>query len=158
VSNDTCVIDGCIKPRYQRRRMCSTHTMRQHRYGDPTIDKTKVRGVCEIDDCEKPHAGLGWCKEHYDRSLRSGDPATVYMVRDDVGYGAAHWRVYAARGSASGRTCSGCGGSAAHWAYDHADQDERASDRGSFSLDIGHYRPMCVPCHKRFDLASALVG
>ena len=30
----TCIVLGCDRPRYQRARMCSTHKMRLHRYGD----------------------------------------------------------------------------------------------------------------------------
>lgn len=30
---DTCMVEGCSRPRYYERRMCSTHAMRMHRYG-----------------------------------------------------------------------------------------------------------------------------
>lgn len=38
----TCTIDGCGKPRYQKRRMCTTHVMRKHRYGDPSVDRSRT--------------------------------------------------------------------------------------------------------------------
>jgi HNH endonuclease len=45
----TCTIDGCEKPRYQGYRMCSTHAMRKHRYGDPHISRDR-RGRIRQDD------------------------------------------------------------------------------------------------------------
>lgn len=41
MSNSICIIDGCGKPRYQQRKLCSTHAMRKHRYGDPSIGKSR---------------------------------------------------------------------------------------------------------------------
>ena len=49
MADDTCCIDGCDKPRYQQRRMCSTHVMRKHRYGDPLIDKTRAGRTWQAD-------------------------------------------------------------------------------------------------------------
>lgn len=37
-----CSIDGCEKNRNQARAVCNTHAMRSHRYGDPSIDKTRT--------------------------------------------------------------------------------------------------------------------
>lgn len=70
---------------------------------------------------------------------------------DAVGYEGAHFRLYNARGKASGHTCS-CGLPAQWWVYDHADPDERAQDTGRlaglpYSLDPEHYVAMCVRCH-----------
>jgi hypothetical protein len=46
---------------------------------------------------------------------------------------------------------------AREWAYDRLDPDEKIEADGSdagmlFSVDPGHYLPMCKPCHARFDL------
>lgn len=30
--------------------------------------------ACSIAGCEKPHRGLGYCRTHYDRLKRTGDP------------------------------------------------------------------------------------
>lgn len=30
--------------------------------------------ACSVDDCDKPHHSRGWCKRHYVRWLRHGDP------------------------------------------------------------------------------------
>lgn len=37
----TCSVEGCAKPRYQQRLLCSTHAMRKHRYGDVHADRTR---------------------------------------------------------------------------------------------------------------------
>lgn len=48
-----------------------------------------------------------------------------------------------------------CGRPAAEWAYDHGDVDELvATVNGAprrYSLEPARYRPMCRPCHRRFD-------
>ena len=72
---------------------------------------------------------------------------------DDIGYSAAHMRVTAINGPASGRICVTCGLAAKHWSYDHSDPKEKQSDYGAYSADIRHYDPRCVPCHKAFDLS-----
>lgn len=75
----------------------------------------------------------------------------------DIGYTAAHDRVRRLHGSASEHPCSQCGDAAYHWAYDHSDPHELVQViNGSacpYSPDPDRYRPMCVPCHKEYDLA-----
>ena len=72
---------------------------------------------------------------------------------DAIGSVQAHGRVVQLRGYAKSYRCENCGTCAAHWAYDHLDPDEHLDLRnGPFSLDPQHYRPLCVKCHKRFDL------
>lgn len=72
---------------------------------------------------------------------------------DEVGYAGAHFRVKALWGFASTHTCRHCLGPAAHWAYDHLDPNERVDpDEGPYSPNPDHYLPLCVRCHKAFDL------
>lgn len=77
---------------------------------------------------------------------------------DEISYGSAHERVRALRGPAWGHTCAHCGGSAAHWAYDHQDPDARrdavGKNKGPYSLSPAHYLSLCVPCHVRLDLGD----
>jgi hypothetical protein len=40
--NDTCAVDDCDKPKYQGRKLCCTHTMRKHRYGDVNADRSRA--------------------------------------------------------------------------------------------------------------------
>ena len=76
-----------------------------------------------------------------------------------VGYDAAHARVYAQRGRASGRTCP-CGKPATEWAYDHQDpgaysgpvKDRKGNEKVMhWSGNPHHYIPMCHPCHVSLD-------
>jgi hypothetical protein len=117
---------------------------------------------CTIDGCVKLIKGRGWCSKHYDRWRKHGDPLAFIgslpgsdspkWQGDDIGYEAAHVRVRTARGSASGYVCEDCGGSARHWAYDHADPEEKQSEAGAYSPRPEHYRSLCGPCHRVFDL------
>jgi hypothetical protein len=111
-----------------------------------------------------PHNSRGYCTKHRTRLVRHGDPLIVLTPAvklgeanptwkgDDVGYGAAHDRVRRALGPARNYTCQ-CGDNAAHWAYDHADHNEKDDPMGPYSTDLAHYQPMCVSCHKTLDLA-----
>jgi hypothetical protein len=71
----------------------------------------------------------------------------------EVSYSGAHMRLRDLRGPASEQPCANCGKQARHWAYDHADPDERQSPEGPYSTDPTHYLALCVPCHKKADLA-----
>jgi hypothetical protein len=69
-----------------------------------------------------------------------------------VNYYRAHRRVDEARAPAKHHTCTDCGGPAAEWSYDHADQAELIDERGrAYSLDLDRYAPRCRPCHRTFD-------
>jgi len=71
---------------------------------------------------------------------------------DEVSYVGAHARVWRVRGSPRSHMCEMCENPAAEWAYDHRDPRERRSPRGyPYSPDPGHYRPLCIPCHRRED-------
>jgi hypothetical protein len=156
-----CTIDGCARRLYAKD-LCGRHFYRIARYGTPD-DSALVRGgpragkTCAIEGCEKSlyNSKRGWCKMHYDRWLRHGDVNFVKVRMgsgDQITVSGAHMRVRARRGPASTHLCQFCGGTAAHWAYDHQDPDERSSDHGPYSPDPDRYLPLCVPCHKRFDL------
>lgn len=41
--------------------------------------------TCSIQGCNAPHNSRGWCRKHYERWCRHGDPLyTCYVVGDDV--------------------------------------------------------------------------
>lgn len=134
------------------------HYSRFQRTG--SYDSARPRGrTCDVEGCTAPHAARGYCAKHYTRWQTHGDPTTVSMVMhygDEVGYVAAHARLRRLRGPASDHPCARCHGPAAHWAYDHTDPNEKVgTDHGQrvpFSVDPARYLPMCVPCHKAFDL------
>lgn len=66
-----------------------------------------------------------------------------------------HTRLAAMFGKATGYRCVDCGGGAEQWSYDHLDPDELASESGPYSTSPDHYKPRCIPCHKRFDHTCA---
>ena len=156
----TCIVVGCENPRHVAAGHCSKHHYRVKKYGtpEPALERQQRRGmICVLPDCmEARYSGkYGWCKRHYDRWRRHGDPHTVLLPMgrgDNVTVSAVHKRLDAKRGRASQHPCVDCGQPARHWSYGHTDPNEKQSDHGPYSPDIAHYQPRCVPCHKRFDL------
>lgn len=69
-------------------------------------------------------------------------------------YSTIHTRLAVTRGSARSHSCVDCGRGAEQWSYDHCDEGELLSDLNHpCSLDLSHYDPRCVPCHRTFDVA-----
>lgn len=72
------------------------------------------------------------------------------------GYEAAHAAVRRLRGPASEYRCECDRRPALDWAYDHADPSAQRDTAGRvYSLDPARYRPLCRPCHLRFDQSPA---
>lgn len=176
MSNRTCKIDGCDRPA-RARGWCTGHYERFRKSGDagPAELQRKVpqSGVCEVYGCDNRPTARNLCKLHWQRWYRNGDPEIVLptvrvgadhaLWTDVPKYSAVHRRLRSYRGPAKGFACVDCGRQAEQWAYDHADPEEMADQVGGsvvpYSLDMDHYQPMCIPCHKRFDLAHlARVG
>lgn len=168
ISPQPCDVQGCTRPRYQRRTLCSTHAMRKHRYGDPlwarpirSVDLTGQRFgrlvACERADSTHWHCvcDCGAATVIRTWSLTSGGTTSCgkHRRRDDVGYSGVHRRLSVDFGPASARTCVDCGRGAAQWSYSREDADELSSPEGPYSLKPEHYAPRCVPCHKTMDLA-----
>lgn len=98
----------------------------------------------------------GLCRMHYMRERRGQRLDTAPRYGGVVKYQMAHRRVKAAWGSASQYACCGCGNFAREWAYDGTDSSalEEFCD-GSlirYSIHPEFYMPMCVPCHRNFDI------
>jgi len=123
-------------------------------------------GTCSVEKCVKPAKCRGMCSMHDSRVRRRGSPHAFIPQKDrNLPRGESHWswtgesvtnramhqRIKKIKGSASEYACASCGVPADHWSYDHADPDEKKSAAGPYSLDVEHYRPLCVTCHKRFD-------
>ena len=157
-----CSLDGCER-KHQGRGFCDTHLQRFLKYGDAgsaEIEPRNPGAECSIAECASPAAGRGWCEKHYQRWRKTGDPLTpkgehgAQWIGDAANYDTVHQRVRRARGRAKEYACAECGEAANHWAYDHKDPAERwcLKYRRPFSLDLSHYLPMCVTCHRRFDV------
>lgn len=124
MTNATCTLDGCDKPK-RARGWCVAHWNRWRRHGDPGT------------------AAIGPVFGEMNPSWRG----------DDVGYAAVHRRLQVQRGSASALDCVQCGAAAQGWAYQHTAPDERVCDVRNlpFSTDLSHYEAMCLPCHNQLD-------
>lgn len=162
----TCSVTNCDKPS-RTKGLCPTHYSRLLRHGH--TEQTRVRGACSLPDCDQPHSSLGYCQAHAAKQRRYGDPTTVRMGKgelnpnwqgDTIGYVGAHKRVHRERGPAAQHTCVDCGGQAAQWSYNGLDPNEqrgpsREGFESSYSTDLSHYVPRCVPCHIAHDKQTA---
>lgn len=116
----------------------------------------------------EPHLAKGFCKNHYRKFEKWGDPLHVWIPPsgedhpnwkpDDrlIDYGLAHSHVRKRRGRADGHLCVDCGSQAEEWSYIGGDPDEAVEIdlRGRFwrySLKPSYYAPRCKSCHSKFD-------
>jgi hypothetical protein len=172
-----CIVEGCLRPvMYKAAGLCQMHYHR--RYRGQSLGGSELRSkagrwpsqirsdpICSVEGCDKPRHAIGLCSMHEARLRRHGDVSTVRSppprlgadngswIGDEASYHTIHNRVRYQRGPASSQVCALCGNQALHWSYDHTDTDERAGLDGPYSLDLARYRPLCVPCHKVFDLS-----
>jgi hypothetical protein len=169
VTRTVCTFEGCLQP-HRSFGLCEAHYYQQRRGQNLKPVKTLTRRVkpvpnCEVHGCaaEAMSHYATMCTKHHTRVRRHGDPSTLNFnimrgsanptwVGERVGYTGAHDRVRKSRGHASGYQCVECGSAAAQWAYDHSCPDEKTSKMGPYSTDLSRYQPMCVSCHKLFDL------
>lgn len=148
-----------------RKGLCSAHYFRLRRTGETgdAAIKAKRPGLCDIDGCEVKAEALGYCLKHYTRHLRHGDPLKVGAPLltfqrgragwdGDAGYRIIHESLRKLYGVASRYKCTECDRQAKQWAY-QVGCTEKQSSLGPFSTDLEAYKPMCIPCHKRLDLA-----
>lgn len=161
-----CSVEGCGRKHWATG-LCNTHLARANRLGDPgpaEVREYHERGPCTVAGCDQTTEARGLCAMHYMRDRRTGSPLVVRSTSkgDAVSYAGAHSRVRDLRGRPSAYACVDCGEQAMDWAYDHGDPGEKHDERGRpYSTNPDRYRPMCRPCHGRFDtehrrLAAAL--
>lgn len=162
-----CSVEGCKSP-VKSKGMCQKHYFRMWRNGTLKVKRPirEHRGICTVADCKQPDTGPnGLCHKHLARLKRNGSPLVlrggpkIYMGPDhaswlgnNVKYGAVHCRLRRSRGSAKSWSCIDCSNPARHWSYNHNDPNGLVQQGISYSPNIDHYSPRCVPCHKRFDL------
>jgi hypothetical protein len=87
--------------------------------------------------------------------LLSGPDSYVWKG-DNVGYLAAHYRVYSEFGKASTYQCAeGFDHQAHEWAYQGGDANEKTDPRGRvYSPNPHFYIPLCRSHHRRLDFAK----
>lgn len=161
--------------------LCNAHAARRRRYGSPdgrpdddglpigarsgSLEVVGYAGgprtyVLKCDCGAAVTMKHSWLKDRQSCGCRRHDR----RLSEDVGYSAAHARVHAAKGAASGHDCVDCGSSAEEWSYNHADPDERFGrihadgPESAYSLAIECYEPRCRSCHLRFDYSKGLRG
>jgi hypothetical protein len=151
-----CSVDGCEKP-HTAKGLCNTHYMRQYRGGslDAPVRRYGVTS-CSVDGCEKKAHSRGWCPMHWQRWRKKGEVGGAeHLIGDRDTYGAAHHRLYAAKGPAKDHMCVDCEGPAMEWCYDGGCEDERVGKNGRFDVTYcphpEHYTPRCASCHRRHD-------
>lgn len=72
-----CDVTGCER-RHHANGYCTYHEKRRRLFGDPVNAPTrrKPAPTCSIEGCERPDgSSKGWCRMHYWRWRRHGDPA-----------------------------------------------------------------------------------
>lgn len=69
---------------------------------------------------------------------------------ETVGYSGVHHRLRKELGHADTHGCA-CGATAADWAYNHLDPDQRYHNGMPYSIHAEYYKPMCKKCHRSFD-------
>lgn len=170
-----CAVDGCDR-QAARRGWCIAHYSRWQKSGDPGPAEVRKRAqvhpmVCGVSGCSAPYLASGYCQMHYDGFRRGRNDfksdarnrrgaAHPNWSGGGIGYSALHMRLRAYRGDASKLSCAHCGGRAAQWAYDYADPSALRDENSGlvYSLDLARYMPLCVSCHKVFDLAHGQSG
>lgn len=78
MSQRSCAVGTCGRPRYFTQEWCQSHYDRWKRYGDVRADvpfqrKQAQAAQCSLG-CEKPPIARGWCSMHYNRWRDTGDP------------------------------------------------------------------------------------
>jgi predicted Holliday junction resolvase-like endonuclease len=120
----------------------------------PPVNGSLVMRTCSVvlpggADCPKKHYALGFCRPHYYRKRRYGDPGFIPDITQDgnpnwsevPGYRAKHGRVRRAYGKASEYECENCEKQASDWAMLHDTNGE----------DIDDFIPLCRSCHCLYD-------
>lgn len=151
--------------------MCEAHYYRQRRgrQSSAAIRGRNEARRCEVADCDKPTPKGFLCPMHQARKGRHGDVNVRLKApvvrgpahpswKEVVPYHTLHQRLRDTRGKAS--YCEQCGVAderTYHWALDHTTKATVLQGvEGPYSLDLNAYISLCVPCHKRMDLARAL--
>jgi hypothetical protein len=124
----------------------------------PTGRPRQPRNPCRAANCDgQGTPGRdGYCRTHWERIRRHGDPEIVLptggghgaqnanWAGDSATYGGNHRRVYRTRGKADRceqRARSGCTSTHYQWAHIHG------TDPG----DPHNYMSLCVICHREYD-------
>jgi hypothetical protein len=100
MGNPTCSIEGCDNGGPLVRTWCSAHYQRNRAHGSPTgTPASREKKTCKVDGCDRSHHSGGYCRPHYVRVLKAGDPGPV-----EIGVRHGVWVAGGTEG-----TCRSCG-------------------------------------------------
>ena len=118
---------------------------------------TTVRWNCQCDCGATTVVKSGNLSLGYTQSCGDRTAHPAVSRNQAVRYNGTHQKIRRLLGSARQHECiePSCTRAAQQWAYDHQDPDEMVTIGGhTYSLDPGHYVPMCATHHTEFDVAA----
>jgi hypothetical protein len=136
----TCRVEGCGKP-IDARRLCNAHMVREDKWGDVMAHipiKQRSNGRCSVPNCEGEHAGLGWCRYHY-------EPFKRYKLTPDD---------FDALMARQGGGCAICGAKPGPGARLHVDHDHLCCPGRGRSCGKCVRGLLCVDCNVMIGLAK----
>lgn len=107
--------------------------------------------MCEVESCEGTYYSKGYCRKHYEKWRRNGNPLGQ-RSRGVRNYFSAHRFLRNTYGSATEHDCSVCSNPADEWAFvkewcpTPQEQDGRL-----YSQDPAHYLTLCKRHHYAYD-------
>lgn len=78
-SDPDCSIEGKL-----RRGLCAKHYSRLRNI-EIESGLTALK-PCAVHDCDRPHQAKGYCKKHYNRFMRTGDPLKLRQGANGTGH------------------------------------------------------------------------
>lgn len=162
----TCTADDC-ETLAESRGYCQKHYIRWQKYGDTSVIRRqgidfRVKKPCIAEGCGQMAVCRKLCQKHYLRLVKHGNTETVLVERATrrgyLSIKGLHSKIKRERGVARDYACVDCGQPAAEWSYDNADPEQLTELQGgrwhmAYSLDVNHYDPRCISCHRTFDFA-----
>jgi hypothetical protein len=156
-----CTFPGCGRE-HCARGLCNTHYRQQRETGNlrpirPVLNSHDETLRCQFDGCERDQYSRGYCSGHYQQN-KTGSLHSLPDIEDEVSYIGVHMRCRRLWGPAHLFPCVQCGDQAKHWAYDGTDpaalQGIVASAKTplTWSRYPEFYMPLCVSCHRCYDL------
>lgn len=131
--------------------------------------RPKNTNECSIEGCGRAYYARTWCKKHYIRWSKHGDPNITMSGRPLgstgshwkekkalVGYRAVHHRLAIEIGLARQFPCIDCGNEGEEWSFEIEQATDilygRDYEEGKpYSLDLNDYAVRCKRCHRNKD-------
>ena len=80
-TRETCRVQGCNRSlAHKGKNLCKTHA-EYDRLGKELHPIVKPNPLCSMEGCAKQRSARGWCRMHYTRFIRHGDPNAILEIR-----------------------------------------------------------------------------